>query len=139
MFWTFVIVLVAFIFIRFFIALSKDSDDLQSEDLSKKFGIITNLINEAAFSGMGEVTFINKKEYNLYKEGANQIIKFQYGTGHLTITWKYKYYQKEVVHEEMFTNVRNLSIFEQQRIAEYTINKMGAIVEQHKINVLKGI
>ena len=62
-----------------------------------------------------------------------------YSTGHLTITWKYKYFQKEVVHEKIFNNVRNLSIFEQQRIAEIMVSEMAVVISNHQNNVLKGI
>ena len=48
----------------------------------------------------------------------NQIIKFQYSTGHLTITWKYKYFQKEIVHERQFNDVRNLLLFKKPRVKQ---------------------
>jgi hypothetical protein len=38
------------------------------------------LLNKEAFQGNGTVTTLYKKEFNLYEEGQNQIIKFQYGT-----------------------------------------------------------
>ena len=80
-----------------------------------------------------------KREFNLYEDGQNQIIKFQYSTGHLTITWKYKYFQKEIVHERQFNDVRNLSLFDQQKIGEQMINEMAIVVERHKNNVIGGI
>lgn len=139
MIWTIVIVIVGYIFIRFFISLSKDNDDLQGRTLDDKFNVIVHMINEAAFNGRGSVTTLDKREFNLYEEGQNQIIKFQYSTGHLTITWKYKYFQKEVVHERQFNDVRNLSLFEQQKIGEQMINEMTIVVERHKNNVIGGI
>lgn len=139
MIWTIVIVIVGYILIRFFISLSKDNDDLQGRTLDDKFNVIVNMINEAAFGGGGSVTSLDKREFNLYEEGQNQIIKFQYGTGHLTITWKYKYFQKEVVHERQFNDVRNLSLFEQQKIGEQMIKEMAITVERHKNNVIGDI
>ncbi len=121
---------------RFFADLSKDDDDLQGGTLSEKFNVIVNMINKAAFNGNGEVTPLDKREFNLYEEGQNQIIKFHYSTGHLTITWKYKYFQKEIVHERQFSNLRNLSLFEQQRIGEHIIKEMEIVVQQHKKNVI---
>ena len=41
----------------------------------------------------------------------NQMIEFLYSQGVLAITWKYKYYQKELIHKRSFLNVRNLSLF----------------------------
>ncbi len=139
MIWTIVIVIVGYILISFFISLSKDNDDLQGRTLDDKFIVIVNMINEAAFDGRGSVTTLDKREFNLYEEGQNQIIKFQYSTGHLTITWKYKYFQKEVVHERQFNDVRNLSLFDQQKIGEQMINEMFIVVERHKNNVIGGI
>jgi hypothetical protein len=139
MIWTIVIVIVGYILIRFFISLSKDNDDLQGRTLDDKFNVIVHMINEAAFDGSGSVTTLDKREFNLYQEGQNQIIKFQYSTGHLTITWKYKYFQKEVVHERQFNDVRNLSLFDQQKIGEQMIKEMAIVVERHKNNVFGGI
>lgn len=139
MIWTIVILIIAYILINFFISLSKDNDDLQGRTLNDKFYIIVNMINDAAFNGRGSVTTIDKREFNLYEEGQNQIVKFQYSTGHLTITWKFKYFQKEVVHKRQFDNVRNLSLFEQQKIGNQMIAEMTHIVERHKNNVIGGI
>jgi hypothetical protein len=139
MIWLIVIVIVGYIFIRFFISLSKDNDDLQGRTLDDKFNVIVNMINQAAFDGDGSVTTLDKREFNLYQEGQNQIIKFHYSTGHLTITWKYKYFQKEVVHERQFNNVRNLSLFDQQKIGEQMIKEMAIVVERHINNVINDI
>jgi hypothetical protein len=139
MVWTIVIAIIGIILFRFFTSLSKDNDDLQGRTLSEKFNVIVNMINEAAFNGDGSVTTLDKREFNLYEDGQNQIIKFQYSTGHLTITWKYKYFQKEIVHERQFNDVRNLSLFEQQKIGEQMIREMAVVVERHKNNVIGGI
>lgn len=139
MVWTIVIAIIGIILFRFFTSLSKDNDDLQGRTLAEKFNVIVNMINEAAFNGDGSVTTLDKREFNLYEDGQNQIIKFQYSTGHLTITWKYKYFQKEIVHERQFNDVRNLSLFEQQKIGEQMIREMAVVVERHKNNVIGGI
>lgn len=139
MIWTIIIVIVAFILIRFFIDLTKDKDDLQGQTLDKKFSIILNMLNDTAFAGQGVVTIIDQKEFNLYHTNSNQIIKFLYSTGHLTIDWRYKYYQKEVVHSKMYRDVRNLSLFEQQKIAQDFISEGIMKIEQHKYNVTRDI
>ena len=108
MIWIVVIGIVGFIFIRFFSDLNKDNTDLQGQPLSKKFAVIMNTINRVAYDGMGKVTVIDKRNFKLYQDGQNQIINFQYGTGHLTITWKYKYFQKEIVHEKTYNNAKKL-------------------------------
>lgn len=139
MFWTFVIIVVVFVLFRFFMSLNQDSEDLQGKTLAEKFNVVANMINEAAFNGTGSVTELDKREFNLYEDGQNQIIKFHYSSGHLTITWKYKYYQKEIVHEKQFDNVRNISLFDQQKIAQQMISEMTVFVQRHKNDVLGGI
>jgi hypothetical protein len=138
MIWVIVIGIVGFILFRFFSDLNKDNADLQGQSLIEKFAVIVSSINEAAYGGMGNVTSLDKRSFNLYQDGLNQIINFQYGTGHLTITWKYKYFQKEIVHEKQYNNVRNLSLFEQQKIADNMISEMEQVVENHKNNVIGG-
>lgn len=138
MFWTIVLVIIGYTLIRFFFDLNKDNYELQDQPLSDKFGVIVNSINDVAFTGKGLTSPLNKRAFNLYENGQNQIILFRYSTGHLTIMWKYKYFQKEIVHERTFNNVRNLSIFEQQRIADQMIFEMAQVVENHKNNVIGG-
>lgn len=137
MVWVIVIGIIAYIFIKFFVSLNKDMDDLHGQTLDKKFEVVVAMLNEAAFAGRGDTYNLDRREFNLYEEGQNQIIKFLYSTGHLSITWRYKYFQKEIVHARQFNNVRNISIFEQQKIAEQMINEMIVVVERHKENVLK--
>tara|TARA_B110001469_G_C9587113_1_gene291283 strand:+ start:88 stop:510 length:423 start_codon:yes stop_codon:yes gene_type:complete len=138
MIWVIVIGIVGFIMFRFFSDLNKDNADLQGQSLHEKFAVIVSSINEVAYFGMGKVTTLDKRSFNLYQDGKNQIIKFEYGTGHLTIIWKYKYFQKEIVHEKQYDNVRNLSLFEQQKIADNIISEMEQVVENHKNNVIGG-
>jgi hypothetical protein len=123
----------------FFISLKKDDDDLQTQSLDQKFFEIVKMINETAFNGKGGVTTHNKREFNLYKNGENQIIHFFYSTGKLTIIWKYKYFHKGVVLERTFGKMRNLSVFEQKTIGESFLKEMDTLIERHKQDVLSGI
>ena len=135
----FIIIIIAIVIIilfRFISAMNKDKYDLQNQSLAEKFKFIVEMLNEAVFEGQGEITTLDKKSFNLYKIGENQIIHFVYGTGILTIIWKYKYFQKEIVHEKQFNDVRNLSLFEQQKIAKTMINEMSIVIENHQNNVL---
>ena len=137
MIWTIFIILIGFIIIRFITSLNKDNDDLHDKSLSDKFSVIVSALNDHAFNGSGNITTIDKRSFNLYQEGQNQILDFEYSTGHLTITWRYKYFQKELIHERQIRNVRNLSLFEQQRIVETIIKEIDWKIEQHKNLVLK--
>lgn len=139
MFWFIVISIVVIVLFRFFRAAQRDMYDLELQSLPHKFALVVCALNESAFKLQGEIIPLNERSFQLYCEGANQLITFHYGTGHLTIIWRYKYFQKEVVHKRQFRNVRNLSIFEQQKIARTMINEMIGIVEEHSLNVLRNI
>ena len=139
MIWFILIVIVLFIVFKFMNDLNKDKYDLQSTSLDEKFKFVVNMLNEGVFNGNGNITKLDNRSFNLYEQGSNQIINFHYSTGTLTITWRYKYFQKEVVHTKDFYETRNLSIFEQQKIAEQMISEMIPIVENHKSNVMKDI
>jgi hypothetical protein len=139
MIWFIVIAIVGYIMYRFFSSLNEDNYDLQNRTLDDKFSVVVDTLNEAAFNGRGSVTNLDKRAFNLYEVGKNQIIHFNYGTGHLTITWKYKFFQKEVVHEKQFNDVRNLSIFEQQKIANQMIAEMARVVENHQLSTMSSI
>ena len=115
------------------------TDTLQGQSLSEKFKFTVEALNDAAYNGRGSITTLDKRRFNLYENGSNQIIHFNYSTGHLTITWKYKYFQKEIVHEKQFNEVRNLSLFEQQKLAEVMIKEMMTIIANHQNNVITGI
>ena len=134
--WVIVIGIVGFILFRFFSDLNKDNADLRGQSLPEKFAVIISSINKVAYGGMGKVTTLDRRSFKLYQAGQNQIISFQYGTGHLTITWKYKYFQKEIVHEKTYNDVRNLSLFEQQKIANNIVSEMEQVLENHKNNVI---
>ena len=135
MIWAIIIGVIFITLFRFLTDLNKDNYDLQGQSLAEKFKFIVEYLNEAAFQSNGRVVYIDKRSFNLWKDGSNQIILFNYGTGHLTITWNYKYFQKEVVHERVFKNVRNLSLFEQQKIATLMINEMQVVVLDHQRKV----
>lgn len=139
MIWFILIVIVLIIVFKFINDLNKDKYDLQGTALDEKFKVVVNILNQGAFNGNGNITKLGNRSFNLYEQGSNQIINFHYGTGTLTITWRYKYFQKEVVHSKDFYETRNLSIFEQQKIAEQMINEMVPIVQNHKTNVMKDI
>lgn len=136
MIWIILVGIVIFFIIKMTVSYQKDNVDLQENNLQKKFHVLISRINESAFNSTGIITTIDKRECNLYKEGANQIINFLYSQGTLNITWKYKYFQKEVVHKKSFMNCRNLSLFEQGDMASSVIKEMEDVINTHKKSVL---
>ena len=128
--------IIGYIIISFLMDLKKDDYDLQETTVAEKFKFIVRKLNEVVYHGEGKVTVLDARTFNLYAQGSNQIIQFFYATGSLTITWKYKYLQKEVVHERNVNDARNLSVLSQERIAENLIKEMGEVVRKHQIDVL---
>jgi hypothetical protein len=119
--------------------LKKDKNEFSIEPLEKKFMIITNILNEQAFDGNATIIKKSNREYILFNQGSNQLIIFHYSTGHLTITWKYKYFQKEIIHSKQYNDVRNLSVFQQGNIANNMIDEMLVVVENHKQDVFNDL
>ncbi len=137
MFWVVLsLVIVIFVLTRFNMALNNDRKDLQSINVEEKFQVIANILNEHVFQNNADITEINPKSFLLSEEEKNQIIIFSYSTGNLTITWKYKYFQKELIHQKQYPGARNLSIFEQQQIANDIIKEMNIKIAKHKIDVM---
>ena len=137
MIWIILIGIVLFFVAKAVINTGKDENDLAGKTLDEKFNIIVNLINQAAFEGEGLARYIDKKHFNLYPEGgSNQIVEFLYSQGMLSITWKFKYFQKELVFRKNLSNVRNLSLFEQEKIGRAIIDQMENKVQEHKAQVM---
>ena len=136
MIWYIVIGIIVFTLFRFFQDYNKSSKSLQGIILSKKFGTLVQELNNAAFDGTGEVIDVDIREFQIYKENDNQIIQFVYGVDDLTIIWRYKYFQKEVVHERTFYNVMGWTEQQQKLIAEGYIKEMVQVVAKHKANIL---
>lgn len=123
------IIIVGFIIFGFMNNLHKDNVELNNQPLELKFEYIVKILNNFAFDGAGSVIRLDKRSFNLYEKGKNQIIYFHYSTGHLTIIWKYKYFMQEVILEKQITDVRNLDISAQERIAWALIEEMESKVD----------
>lgn len=131
-----IISIILFVAYKFLSDLNKDNNDINEQILTKKFEVIITLLNEAVFNGNGKIIPLNKRSFNLYEDGKNQIINFFYGTGHLTIVWKYKYFHQEIAHEKIFHDVRSLTNIQQDIIAQTMLSEMSKVIETHQKNVL---
>lgn len=117
----------------------KDKESLAGTSLEEKFSILINKINDEAFNGEAIATkgSINGC-LNIFNPNASQhYVELLYSYGNLQITWKYKYYQKEMIYNRSFINVRNLSTFEQIKIANVLIQDVSDKIENHKSIVMK--
>lgn len=133
------ILIVGFIIYRFRADMKKDEKILNKIQLDLHFNKLVETLNYAAFNGKGEITFIDKREFNLYQDGQNKIINFLYSTGILTITWKYKYLQQEVVHTRKINDAVNLSKQDQEEVAQRFVNEMNIIINNHQKKIKSNI
>lgn len=132
------IIIFRFFFV-FFSERKKDLIELENHPLEEKFSVLVSSINLEAFGGKGEIVDRETKFFNLYREGSHQLVTFIYGTGHLTIIWRYEYLQKEVCHKIHLKNVRNINASDQYEVAESFILEMRKIIKKHKYNVSEPI
>lgn len=131
--------LVSFFIIVFLINQSKDNQELAEKTLEEKFSVIINHVTDYAFDGEYQIKQISKKHIMIFhREISNQMIELLYNQGVLTILWKYKYFQKEMKFEKHLNNVRNLSLFEQEKIGTSIVGLMNIKVIKFKEEVISG-
>lgn len=133
-----IITLLAILILPFSRALMKDRAELHENPLDKKFSILLSRINQLMMNGCGEVVkFENDpRMLNLFDENhANMLIHFNYSTGSLTITLKYKYFHVELVKKMQFDNMRQAETFRQQDVANHFVEEARIAIQQHQEKV----
>lgn len=118
--------------------LVKDKVELKQTPINKKFELLVSIINDTLLEGRGEITLFDDdpRLMNLMSDDRrNLLIQFYYSTGNLTITLNYKYFQKELVHKEVYPNVRNITIFGQKDIANSFIEVCNKKILEHQQKV----
>lgn len=133
-----IITLLAILILPFSRALMKDRAELHENPLDKKFSILISRINRLMMNGCGEVVkFENDpRMLNLFDENhANMLIHFNYSTGSLTITLKYKYFHVELVKKMQFDNMRQAETFRQQDVANHFVEEARIAIQQHQAKV----
>lgn len=138
MIWAIIIAVVGFFIFNMISNNHKDGQSLAGATLEKKFNIlITKIINEG-FNGDAIVKkgYDNSQLQIFNPEGTNHFVELLYSYGNLQVTWKYKFYQKEMIYNRSFLNVRNLSSFEEVKIANILIQEVTDKIQIHENNVL---
>lgn len=131
--WIIIILIVGYILFHFLKDLNKDNQDLKNQNIYEKFKVLADNINQNAYQGQGNIRMHpnDKRSFHIYKPNAPQIIEFQYGTGHLTIIWRYKYLgDNEIVYEETLRNVRDISDEEQNTVSKQIISEMNRRIDK---------
>ncbi len=129
--WFIIGAIVVFVLFKFIKAAAEDNQDVSSNPIPERFSHLISKLNDTAFNGEGRVEKKAPNVYTLYRTDSNQIIIIQYMMKVLTVTWRYKYYQKELVYEEKFHEANNVSLFEQERMANKILETMKYKVSKH--------
>ncbi len=104
MIWIIVLAIIVFIAYKFIRSLNEDNKDLMGLTLDKRFSSLATYINHAAFSNQGTIISKRNNDFAIYKPGSSQIVEFLYSAKVLTITWKFKYMQQEMIHRKDIQN-----------------------------------
>lgn len=117
---------------------SKDKQDLNEKTLLEKFNVIVAHLTEFAFDKDYVVRKQSDKHiFLMHNMANNHMIELLYNQGVLTIIWKYKYFQKELVFKKHLTNVRNLSLIEQDKIGQSLVDLMNLKIIDFQKNTLR--
>ena len=142
---TLIILLVVFVLALIIVPFARqmvlDKQELAQTPIQEKFKVVVDIINDKLFNGMGEVTLFKNdpRSMNLFcDQMKNYLIQFNYSTGNLTIILNYKYFQNELVHKEVFSDLRNLSVFKQEDIAYSFVKICKKEILKHQQKVSSG-
>lgn len=130
-----ILTFIIYIIFKFITAQNHERKDLKNTPISQKFSEIVSPINAHAYNMGGSIIPLETHSFNLYQEGENQIINFHYSSGILTITWKFKWYNNEVIHKKEYPNVQDIGAEQQHRIAFDMINEMDMVIAKHKAKI----
>lgn len=140
---TFIIVLIvlfllAIFIIPFFREKVKDREELHSNPIEQKFRILAQGISVGLMNGKGEVTVFDDDPclMNLMSDDMqNLLINFYYNAGNLTLTLNYKYFHNELIHKELYTDLRNADNFKQREIAKQFVMICKKKIADHQQKV----
>lgn len=134
-----ILLIFAILIVPFMRQIVKDKVELCKTPINEKFKVLVSIINEVMLDGKGEITLFDDdpRLMNLMSdECRNMLIQFYYSTGNLTIILNYKYFQRELVHKELYANVRNISVFQQKNIANSFIEVCNKKILEHQQKVV---
>lgn len=121
--------------LKFRAALRKDHDELEERSLESKFNIFIEGINQYCFQGSGGITKIDKRTLNIYEDGSRQIVFLKYSTGILTVVWKIKYFQQEMIYKKDLSGARNPTEEWQRNTLKFVISEFIEKNEMHERKV----
>ncbi|WP_312133177.1 hypothetical protein [Empedobacter sp.] len=134
-----IIVVVIFFIVKKIMQYNKelklDKEELINQNIYEKFKVLMDGFNSYCFNGTGKVNVLDDKNANVYQEGSNQIVMFLYNAGMLTVVWKYKYFQNEMVYERNFPDARNATEIGLKSALKVMIEEFNERLVEHKAKV----
>ena len=121
-----VVFVIIFFIYKTFKAFYKDykADEIDIKNgLENKFKTLINKLNQFAFNNEGVVNNTCNRGFNLYKKGSPQIILFYYSTGILSIEWKVKHQNQELILNEKIDKAKDILEPELKQYAEWLIEE----------------
>lgn len=109
--------------------LKTDNKELNSQNLEDKFKFLIEGLNEYCYQGLGKITNIDKQALSIYKQNSCQIVNIEYGAGILTIIWKFKYFNQEMIYKRNLTEARDATLDWQKKALQTVISEF---LEQYK-------
>ncbi len=138
-----IIVVVIFFIVKKIMQYNKelklDKEELMNQNIYDKFKVLMDGFNSYCFNDTGKVNVLDDKNANVYKEGSNQIVMFLYNAGMLTVVWKYKYFEKEMVYERSFPDARNATEIGLKSALEIIIGEFKERLDEHKAKILNDL
>jgi len=105
------------------------------QNLSSEFSYLISAFNEYCYKGQGDINKLDQEELNIYKNDSCQIVHLHYSMGTLTIVWKFKYYQQEMIYKKSFNNVPSINSMEWQLNAFKLM--VAEFLEQYEVHKAK--
>ncbi|MDY3338251.1 hypothetical protein PG279_03535 [Riemerella anatipestifer] len=118
--WVITVLIISFLVIKSFM---KFKHSIEDENIKDKFSVLIDGLNNYCYQGKGEITKISKQSLNIYKKGSCQIVNLYYSKGTLTVIWKFKYFQQEMIYNKNFTNIKDVD-------EEWQLNALKIIIPE---------
>lgn len=107
-----------------------------SKRLLKKYQVLVNTINNAVFKGNGIIVLHSDNGFFIYQDRDNQILRFEFISDQLAVTWKPNWSPKEL-HKIQVENIDNLDDKVLEKKGQEIVSEMELIIEKHRTHILK--
>jgi uncharacterized protein (DUF433 family) len=111
--------------------LKKNNKGKRQENIKTKFSMLIACLNEYCYQGKGYIDKLGKNYISLYKQDSCQKLTFKYELDKLHITWKFKYYQQEMIFEKVLSDLPDVTETWQVEMSKIIISEF---LEKYKVH-----